>query len=180
MTLCFSDTICKPSWFILPWYGCYYIYQKRTTWLNAGLNCIQSNGSLVSWETRDEFFTMKTYLQNNFCELQGTIFFFYSITVGIHSAETPSMVDPQVRLAVSGRQPLFTLGLFMFVLSLVDSLSLPWGPSTDIENFFYFCPKYHLKDTHKIFTKIMLVKIWMVFFGQISIKLGTSSIWGFL
>ena len=95
MTLFFSDTNCKPSWFILPGYGCYYIYQKRTTWLNAGLNCIQSNGSLVSWETRDEFFTMKTYLQNNFCELQGTIFFFYSITVGIHSAETPSMVDPQ-------------------------------------------------------------------------------------
>ena len=59
-----------------------------------------------------------------------------------------------MRLAVSEAQPLFTLGLLMFALSLVDFLSLLLNPSTDIKIFFYFCQKYHLKDTYKIFKKI--------------------------
>ena len=42
------------------------------------------------------------------------------------------------------------LCLLMFALSLVDFLSLLLSPSTDI-NIFYFCQKYHLKDTYKIF-----------------------------
>ena len=58
----------------------------------------------------------------------------------------------EVRLAVSGAQPLFTLGLLMFVLSLVDFLSLLLSPSTDIKIFLFF-QKYHLKDTYKIFKK---------------------------
>ena len=62
-----------------------------------------------------------------------------------------------MRLAVSVAQLLFTLGLFMFALSLVDFLSLLLSPSTDI-NFFYFCQKYHLKDTYKIFKKIVGLK----------------------
>ena len=45
---------------------------------------------------------------------------------------------------------------------------------------FYFCQKYHLKDTHKIFKKILVGLNWMGFVGKILIKLGTSSIWGFL
>ena len=53
-------------------------------------------------------------------------------------------------LAVSGAQPLFTLGLLMFALSLVNFLSLLLSPSTDIK-IFYFCQKYHLKDKYKIF-----------------------------
>ena len=57
-----------------------------------------------------------------------------------------------MRLAVSGAQPLFTLGLLMFALSLVDFLSLLLSPSTDIK-IFHFCQKYHLKDTYKIFKK---------------------------
>ena len=57
-----------------------------------------------------------------------------------------------VRLAVSGAQPPFTLGLRMFALSLVDFLSLLLSPSTNIE-IFYFCQKYHLKDKYKIFKK---------------------------
>ena len=57
-----------------------------------------------------------------------------------------------MRLAVSGAQPLFTLGLFIIALSLVDFLSLLFSPSTDIK-IFYFCQKYHLKDTYKIFKK---------------------------
>ena len=57
-----------------------------------------------------------------------------------------------MRLAVSGAQPLFTLGLLLFALSLVDFLSLMLSPSTDIK-IFYFCQKYHLKDTYKIFKK---------------------------
>ena len=57
-----------------------------------------------------------------------------------------------MRLAVSEAQPLFTLGLLMFALSLVDFLSLLLSPSTDIE-IFYFCQKYHLKDKIKILKK---------------------------
>ena len=52
----------------------------------------------------------------------------------------------------SGAQPLFTLGLLMFALSLVDFLSLLLSPSIDIKTF-YFCQKYHLKNTYKIFKK---------------------------
>ena len=87
----------------------------------------------------------------------------------LHSVESPSTVDPsgiygiegpseictqsaEVRLAVSGAQPLFTLGLLMFALSLVDFLSLLLSPSTYFK-IFYFCQKYHLKDTYKIFKK---------------------------
>ena len=57
-----------------------------------------------------------------------------------------------MRFAVSGAQPLFTLGLIMFALSLVNFLSLLLSPSTDIK-IFHFCQKYYLKDTYKIFKK---------------------------
>ena len=43
-----------------------------------------------------------------------------------------------MQLALSGAQPLFTLGLLMFALSPVNFLSLVWSPSTDIE-ILYFC-----------------------------------------
>ena len=58
----------------------------------------------------------------------------------------------EVGLAVSGAQPLFTLGLLMFALSLVDFLSLLLSPSTYFK-IFNFCQKYHLKDTYKIFQR---------------------------
>ena len=67
--------------------------------------------------------------------------------------EGPSEICTQsaeVRLAVSGAQPLFTLGLLMFALSLVDFLSLLLSPSTYF-NIFYFCQKYHLNYIYKIF-----------------------------
>ena len=73
----------------------------------------------------------------------------------IYGIEGPSEIYTQsaeVRLAVSGAQPLFTLGLLMFALSLVDFLSLLLSPSTYFK-IFYFCQKYHLKDTYKIFKK---------------------------
>ena len=57
-----------------------------------------------------------------------------------------------MRLAVSGAQPLFTLGSLMFALSLVDFLSLLLSPSTYFK-IFYFCQKNHVKDTYKIFKK---------------------------
>ena len=41
----------------------------------------------------------------------------------------------------------------MFALSLVDFLYLLLSPSTYIK-IFYFCQKYHLKDTYKIFKTI--------------------------
>ena len=84
-----------------------------------------------------------------------------------------------MRLAVSGGQPMFTLRLPMFDLSRADFLSLLWSPSTNIK-LFYFCQKYRLKDTRKIFKNSCRFKTWMGFVGQILIKLGTSSIWGFL
>ena len=74
---------------------------------------------------------------------------------GIYGIEGPSEICTQsaeVRLAVGGAQPLFTLGLLMFALSLVDFLSLLLSPSTYF-NIFYFCQKYHLNYTYKIFKK---------------------------
>ena len=58
-----------------------------------------------------------------------------------------------MRLAVSEPQPLFTLRLLMFALSLVDFLSLLLSPSTNF-NILYFCQKDRLKNTYKIFKKI--------------------------
>ena len=58
---------------------------------------------------------------------------------GIYGIEGPSEICTQsaeMRLAVSGAQPLFTLGLLTFALSLVDFLSLLLSPSTDIKIFF--------------------------------------------
>ena len=74
---------------------------------------------------------------------------------GIYGTEGPSEICTQpaeMRLAVSGAQPLFTLGSLLFVLSLVDFLFLLLSPSTDIK-IFYFCQNYHLNDTYKIFEK---------------------------
>ena len=53
---------------------------------------------------------------------------------------------------MSGAQPLFILGLLVFDLSLVDFLSLLLSPSTYFK-IFYFCQKYHLNYTYKIFKK---------------------------
>ena len=58
-----------------------------------------------------------------------------------------------MRWAVSGAQPLFTLGLLMFALSPVDFLSLLLSPSTYF-NIFYFCQEYNLNYTYKIFKKL--------------------------
>ena len=58
----------------------------------------------------------------------------------IYCIEGPSEFSTQsaeVRLAVTGEQPLFTLGLPMFALFLVDFLSLLWSPSGNM-NFFIF------------------------------------------
>ena len=49
------------------------------------------------------------------------------------------------------------VGHFVIALSLVDSLSLLLSPLYRHEDF-YFCQKYHLKDTYKIFKKFMLVE----------------------
>ena len=57
-----------------------------------------------------------------------------------------------MRLAVSGAQPLFTLGLLIFAFSLVNVLYLVLSHSPDIK-ISYFCQKYHWKDTYKIFKK---------------------------
>ena len=73
----------------------------------------------------------------------------------IYGIEGPREIYTQsaeVRLAMSGAQPLFTLGLLMFALSQIDFLSLLLSPSTYF-NIFYFCQKYHLNYTYKIFTK---------------------------
>ena len=84
-----------------------------------------------------------------------------------------------MRLAVSGGQPLFTLGLLLFALSLVDFLSLLWIPSTDIEIFLFLLKvsfEGHIQNLQKI---SCWFKIWMGFVGPILNQLGISSIWGF-
>ena len=87
-----------------------------------------------------------------------------------HSVESPSMVDPQWDIWYWGSKwNLHTVcwsavgcewgttsvyfGILMFALSLVDFLSLLLSPSTYFK-IFYFCQKYHLKNTYKIFKKI--------------------------
>ena len=85
-----------------------------------------------------------------------------------------------MRLAVSGAQPLFTLGLLMFALSLVDFMSLLLSPCTDIKIFIFLSKvsfEGHLQNLRKI---SCLSKIWIGFVGPILSKLWTSSIWGFL
>ena len=76
-----------------------------------------------------------------------------------HSVESPSMVDPQWNIWYWGSKwNLHTVcwsavgceWLLMFALSLVDFLSLLLSPSTYF-NIFYFCQKYHLNYTYKIF-----------------------------
>ena len=48
-----------------------------------------------------------------------------------------STQSDEERLAVGGGQPLFTLRLPMFALSLEYVLSLSWGPSNNIDSFTY-------------------------------------------
>ena len=96
-----------------------------------------------------------------------------------HSVETPTLIEPPVEYVVlriqvyfhtvywclvgcERGQPLFTLGLPLFVMSLEYFLSLPWGPSTSID-FFYLRQKCNWKDRQK-------------FVGQILIKMETSFI----
>ena len=54
-----------------------------------------------------------------------------------------------MRLAESGGQSLFTLGLPVFDLSRADYLSLLRRASTNIF-LFLFKSTYHLKDTHNL------------------------------
>ena len=82
----------------------------------------------------------------------------------------------EVRLAVSGGQPLFTLGLAMFALSLEHLLPLLWGPSSNLD--FLFMSKM-LFEGHKQKNPCTF-KTGMGFVGKILIKLETYFIWGFL
>ena len=84
-----------------------------------------------------------------------------------------------MRLAVSGAQPLFTLGLLMFALPLVDFLSLLLSPSTDIKIFLFLSKvsfEGHIQNLQKI---SCWFKMLIGFVGSILSKLWTSSIWGF-
>ena len=73
-------------------------------------------------------------------------------------------------LAVSGAQLLYTLGLSMFDLSLVDFLFLLWAPSTNI-----FFVKIIIWRTHtQSSKKSCKFKTWMKLVWQILTKLGAS------
>ena len=86
----------------------------------------------------------------------------------------------EVQLAVSVGQLLFTVGLPMFALSLVDLLFFLWGPCTNIW-FFLFLSKVSFEGhTQNLQKNPCGFKTWMGFVWQIVIKLGTSSIWVFL
>ena len=97
-----------------------------------------------------------------------------------HNVETPTMVDSQWNILYWGSkwifhtvcwdavgcdwgQPLFTLGLPMFALSLLHFLSLLWAPSTNI---------YFLKNLSKVpfeghTHNPYRFKTWIGFVGQI-------------
>ena len=62
-----------------------------------------------------------------------------------------------VRWAVSGAQPLFTLGLLMLALSLVDFLSLLLSPSTDIKIFLFLSKVSYEGHIQNLQKKFMLV-----------------------
>ena len=116
----------------------------------------------------------------------------------IHSVESPSMVDPQWDIWYWGSKwnlhtdcwsavgcewgttsVYFGITYVCFIPSRLPVFAVE--PQYLLQDFFYFCQKYHLKDTHKILKKISCwFKIWMEFVGAILIKLWTSSIWGFL
>ena len=84
-----------------------------------------------------------------------------------------------VRLAVSGGQPLFTLGLPMFALSPAYFLSLPWSSSTNDDCFIY--AKNIIWRTQTNSSKIPCrFKTWMGFVGQILNKSKTPLIRGSL
>ena len=75
---------------------------------------------------------------------------------------------------------LFTLGLLMFDLSLVDLLSLQWSPRTNIDIFLFLLKVSFEGLIQNLQKNSGWFKIWMGFIGPILIKLGTSSIWVFL
>ena len=67
-----------------------------------------------------------------------------------------------------------------FALSILDFLSSLLSPSTDIKIFLFLSKvsfEWHIQNLQII---SCWFKIWMRFVGPILIKLGTSSIWGFL
>ena len=80
---------------------------------------------------------------------------------------------------MSGAQPLFALGFSIFALSLAYFLSLPLGPSTNI-NFFIYVKNIIWRQKQILQKNPCRFKTWMGFLGQIFIKLKTSSIRGFL
>ena len=92
----------------------------------------------------------------------------------MHCIEGPGEICPQsseVRWAVSGAQPLFTLGLLMFALFLADFLSLLLSTSTNFKIFLFLSKvsfELHIQDLPKI---SCWFKIWMVFVGPILIEL---------
>ena len=53
----------------------------------------------------------------------------------------------EVRLVVSGGQPLLTLGLPIFALSLAEFLSLLWSPSTSIKSVYFVKNITHTKPS---------------------------------
>ena len=64
----FSAQLCKPGWFYLPSFGCYYIYQEIKTYDDAQQTCALQGGHLVSWETKAEYDAMANFLSENECK----------------------------------------------------------------------------------------------------------------
>ena len=84
-----------------------------------------------------------------------------------------------MRLAVSGDQPLFTLGLPKFALSL-QYFRLYYGAPVQT-SFFLLMSKMSFEGQKQNIRKITCwLKTRSGFVGQILIKLETSSVWGFL
>ena len=114
-----------------------------------------------------------------------------------HSIETPSMVEPQWNILYWGSKWIFHAVCWSAVGCEGRTTSVYFGityvcfipsglPVFDVEFQYqhrcvsFLCKFSFERDTQNLQKNSCRFKTWMGFVGQILIKLGTSSIWGFL
>ena len=113
-------------------------------------------------------FSKSYFIKYSYCRMIPVNICQILITV-LHSIESPSMVDPQWNIwywgskwnlhtvcwsvvGLEGSTTSVYFGITYVCLSLVDFLSLLLSPRTFFK-IFYFCQKYHLIYTYKVFKK---------------------------
>ena len=152
-----------------------------------------------SWSKVGRRWSKYTWMINNFIVYQGAIYIRGKIlfVTGMHSVESPSMVDPQWNIWYWGSK--WNLHTVCW-----SAVGCEWGTTSVYFGITYICfipsrlpvfavePQYLLKYflfLSKVSFELHIqnlqknscwFKFWMGVVGQILIKLWTSSIWGFL